>query len=626
MEENKIIDRLITKPPEPTYKNPYAQVDFIFQQVGNLKHNKATQSNYKSALYYYKRFLQDTNNYDNRLSEDSRFFLNEYWDEFSLSKVKKYIDNNNIKGMDGYLTSNTLVGYFSCIRNVMEEAVHHNLTKTKDVFWVSIGSAVRETDQNVAYLKEELDEVMKAVTTEIGFTYKIFKDKGYKKTGIGVDPRKLKRGQPAEVYGWNNIDNFRWYFENVLNCEPILGTPENNIKHNSFLVYAPGKYFKRYGGLPGIYRMWGVTPYISAEIIMPLLIKLAMETGLNANTLYDLNIDCFKKQHPLSGTPYLSYYKGRSGGEKELHINTGKYEDDMEIKNFRHHQAVIIENTINQIKHLTEGIRNLAPTYLQSKLFIFQSSSQRSLGEIKLISSSVSSNWCSNIVKKYNLKSEVGEDLIFSVQRFRPTRIARMVEKGIDIFEIQHEMGHNSINTTLNYLEKNQFNVISKRETNNALNNIFRNLEWASKEKPEYATSNNLNNNVIYKGIVCDCKNPFNPPEQVKQLKGYQSGDACSRFNMCFFCDNVLIFKKHLPFAWVYKKQIEVSLDSNKGDLPNELFYNRTLDVINNLFDSDFSEFNDEDLEWAKKVAEGMDELIDPVTYKPVNEVINTHV
>ncbi len=603
--------------PEPTYKKPYAQVDFIFQQIASLKYNRHTQENYKTALAFYKKFLKETNNYDNSLSSDPRFYLKKHWDEFALLKVKTYIDTNNIKGTEGYLTSHTIAGHFSAIRHVIEEAVGNKLTVANDIYITSGVQAVRETEQRSAYSKREMESITEILQKELRYSYKVLKKEGYKKTGVGRDPRNHTKMGAAKEDGWGCIENCRWYFENVLECKPVIADVDNKTKHQGFLAYAPRKYFQEIGGLPGIYKKWGVPPFMDSEVIMPLVAKLALETGLNTNALYDLNVHCYNDTHPLSGVPYIKYYKLRSGGEKEMHLNPDKNDKDLQIKQYRHNQAQIIKKTIEAVIELTKEIRRNAPDNIKRKLFLYESSSQAHLGKIGSITARTAHVWCAKIVKRHNLQSDNGQRLIFNLSRFRPTRVTNLVEKGIDLFELQYEMGHADIRTTLNYIESNQLNYVAKRETKKALDNIFLNNSWAKEKSLTYATSRIEDENFIYKGLLCDCKNPFNPPKEVKSLKNYVSGQACSRYNMCLFCENVLIFKKHLPLAWVYKRQIETSFSKKQGDLPNELFYKRTLDIIEHLFEPLESEFSEYDIEWAKRVAEEMDVMIDPVTYIP---------
>jgi integrase len=620
----KNMQQLKIKLPQPTMENPYAQVDFIFNEVAKNKFTQSTSQNYLQALSYYKKFLSETSNYDDRLIKDPRFFVDIYWDEFALWNLQDYILNTNIEGTDGYLTSHTVVGYFSAIRQTLKFAYENNLAASKEFLDTYIGKGERETEIRESYSKREQDIVMNMIREELDYVFRVLSGKGYKKTGVGRDPRVVsKKGRARDTkapegVGWKELDNLRWYFENMMDCKALAGTPNNVKLHRPFFANA-AYHFKDLGGLKGIYKKWGVASLINAELLMPLAIKLISETGLNAESLWDLNVDCFNESHPLSGVPYIKYYKVRSDGEKEMHLS--KKGSNEETTEFRENQAKIIRKTIEQIKGLTKDIREQAPDGIKNKLFIYQSDSTRSFGEIKTVTTKTATNWCSNMVKKHDLKSDDGNPLSFNFSRFRPTRITNLVERGYDFFEIQHEAGHTNIRTTLNYLSRNRLNIKAKEETNLALQRIFSNSVHAESTNPAYATKNdNPNSNVIYKGIMCDCRNPYDPPKEVKQLKDYQDGQACTRFNMCLFCHNVILFKKHLPIIAVYKSQIDTILHNQNSELPNDFLYKQTLDIINQLLDPEKSEFSEDDINNALAIAETMDLIIDPVVYKPIEE------
>lgn len=619
----KISISLKDRLPMPTLENPYAQVNFIFEEVIRTKTNKNTKNNYISALTFYKNFLVETNNYDKRLIENPLFYLNQHWNEFAYICVDNYVKNTNIPGEKGYLTTYSITSHLSAIRRVMRNAVANRLTATNDLYLVPTAQAFRETENHEAYTEEEVESINRALAQELAFSLKVCSGEGYKKTGVGRDPRQKPekregKGFP-EGWGWRPLDNVRWYFENVLHCVPIVATSDNKKNHKFFVESLSNLYLKDIGGLRGLYRQWGVTSLIDADVIMPLVMKLAIETGLNPQSILSLEVDCFIEEHKLSGLPYIKYFKGRSGGEKEFQIVLEH--ENMDIKEFRLHQSVIIRKTIEKIVELTSDIRNTAPDNLKNNLLLYQTSSNRIYGKTSLINEKVCSVWYGKLVEKYGLTDSSGQPLKFNMVRWRPTRITNLVKMGIDFFEIQHEAGHSNIRTTLNYIARNNLNYVAQEETDKALKKIFDNTNWVKKSNPTYSDiSSNCNSTLIYKGIVSDCKNPFNPPDEVKRLKNYKSGDVCSRYNMCFFCSNIIIFKKHLPKIWLYKTQIELALNISKNDLPNELFYRRSLDIIDNLFDSEKSEFSKEDIEWAKEIAETMDDVIDPVVYKLVSE------
>jgi integrase len=609
--------------PTPTNESPYTQVDYIFETVGNLKYSDSTKENYKQALSFYKKLLNETNNYDSRLEEDSRFYLHKYWDEFALLKVEMFISETNKKGAEGYLTSMTVNGYFSAIRQVFQYAFHHKLCATDEFFNAFVVEGERETEIRESYSEREYEEVMNIVRQELDYTLRFLSGKGYRKTGVGRDPRVvprkgIKRGEKVDGYGWKELDNVRWYFENEMNFLALAGTPENKAKHKTFFTNATNK-FKEIGGINGIYKKWGVASLITAEMIMPLAVKLISETGLNPESLWDLEVDCFQQSHPLSGVPFIKYFKRRSGGEKVMHVSISG--ENLETKEFREHQAKVVEKTINQILKLTSSIRENAPEQMKKKLFLYQTNSNKKFGTYRVINSRISSDWCSKMVEKYDLKSDSGEKLIFNFARFRPTRITKLVELGVDFFEIQHEAGHQNILTTLRYLSRNRLNKKAKEETNKALIQISENMVWAEKEKPVYATQDQQKqSNILYKGIMSDCKNPYDPPKDVKNLKDYQDGQACTRFNMCLLCQNVVLLKHHLPIIVSYKKQIEIAMNNPNGEIPNMFLYQQSLDVINSILDPEKSEFDETDIRLAFEAAETMDVIIDPVIYKPLYE------
>lgn len=600
--------------PTPTITNSYAQVDFIFNLIAETKTNKSTKDNYKTALTFYKQYLDKTANYNDDFAKTGLFYLHKHLDELALVNVKRYIDTENVKGSEDYLSTYSIIGIFSAIRTVLKEAILLGYTSFENLINVSMTDAVRETDSNVAYSELEMKQIKAALKEELKYVYKVFRKDGYKATGIGEDPREGKGL-------WKNVDNMRWYFENVLNFEPILGTKENKKLHKNFVEYAPTTYYTGIGGLRGIYRQWGVAPLIDADLIMPLILQIALETGLNAQSILELDIDCFEEKNPISGVPVLKYYKERSTGSKELHFNMNDDNANVCLKEFRQEQAKIIQNTIIVVKELTKKIRKEAPVEIQNKLFILQSNSRRKFGEIIAPNHKVSSRWYGQFVDKYNLKNDLGESLNFNLRRFRSTRATELIYKGADLHELQYEMGHKSITTTLHYVDKNKLNDKSNKETSTALETIFANKAWAENNDVTYAKKNLVENNqTIFKGFLCDCKNPFNPPEDVKKLKDYQEDEVCSRVNMCLFCDNVMIFKKNLPSLWMYKQQIETTMAMQDYELPNERYYLKTLDIINALFDAKNSEFSVEDLEEAKTLAQNLDELIDPVTYQAERE------
>lgn len=257
--------------PEPTLQTPLAQIEWVFEEKKSLYENLHTRNNYTVGLTFYKRFLQQTNNYSPMLEADPRFFIENEWDSMAFIKLWRWVEATNITGSDRYLTSSTIVGNISAIRQVMEYAFEHGYIR-KPVINVSMQPAVRETNVRTAFSTDEFEAIFKAISPMIRFSKNLVNS--YKKTGIGNDPRidnRLK-GQgkdglslPRIAEGWQcwektsngyatRDDNMRWYFENVMNCIPLMSTNQNRKKHQAFFAHA----IYTHGGLNNLYQKWGV--------------------------------------------------------------------------------------------------------------------------------------------------------------------------------------------------------------------------------------------------------------------------------------------------------------------------------------------------------------------------------
>ncbi|MDO1447417.1 tyrosine-type recombinase/integrase [Rhodocytophaga aerolata] len=608
--------------PKPTTEDPYAQLKFIFNRVANLKISKSTKENFKTALsFYINTYLPKTHNFDSKLENNKLFFLNEQWDKFALHNVEKYFKKYNVEGSKTRLSSFTVTSHMSAIRQVMEYALFHQLTKDENLLQAGVGLPIKETEQNTAYSDFEVNEINRMLKEELEFTSKLLSKKGYQKTGIGRDPRikPCMKGFPRgsvhpEGFGWKETDNMRWYFENVMDCEALSGVPENKIKHNNFFHNVTRCYK---GGLPALYRAWGVTSLIDADVLMPFAMKLALYTGMNPDSLWDLTADCFQEKHPLSNVPYIKYFKQRSLGHKEMHLNI--YDKNVAIRELKENEANVIRTIFKQIIELTAAVRERAPKELKSFLFIYEVSSNNNYGVVSRINIKVTSEWCKRKLIRYNLRSQNDKRLQLNIVRFRSTKISQMVKEGYDFFEIQSRCGHKSIAQTLRYISKNNLEINARKIIRTALTYIHENRAWQLQEQPEYALEHTSSNKtVIYKGIIADCRNVLDPPKEVQMLKGYQKGEVCTRYNMCLFCKNVVILTLHLPLLIVYKNQIVNAIKNMPIELPTIKHYKKSLSIIEEILDPEKSEFSKEDLEWAHSAAECMNELTDTVVYRPI--------
>jgi hypothetical protein len=614
--------------PEPTFDRPDAQVDWIFQQKMALYENDDTKNNYRNGLAFYKKFLRQTSNYNSTLEEDPRFHIQNEWDVLALKKVRQWIEATNIEGTDAYLTSYSIVSNMSAIRQVMEHAYELSLIN-RPVINVALPPAVRETSMRTAFSPEEYENIFDVVGPMIIFSKGLLH--GYQRTGKGRDPRKLERktitrGEKVLGQGWScnarsydgngyviRDDNMRWYFENEMNSIPLPGTPENKKHHASFFKSAANIH----GGLNNLYRKWGVTSFIDQDVVMPLVVELIAVTGLNVEALFGLKRDCFKESHPLTGLPYLEYYKPRSGGEKELHISLYDKAEDVNRMGLGQLQSRIISKTIETIQQVTESLVQHASEEDRNYLFLYKSSGGNCFGRVQRINTKVAITWTNKIVKDYDLRDSDGLPLTFTLSRFRPTKITEMVSQGYDFFNIMALAGHSSITTTLAYVDKlkaiGDFHRKLEREITIIKNNK---REYEHRPLPIAIARDASPGEFIFEGPVCHCKNPYNPPDVIKRSKHYHEGDACTLWNMCLQCENVLITEMNLPKLFAYRNHIVRAL-GNVSEIPRQgELYKKMKMILDEILSPDVL-FSKDILEWAAEIAGDEEfEILDSFIYR----------
>lgn len=600
--------------PEASAEHPFSQVEWIFEQRLSRVPSKDGKNNYRYALSFYLKFLQETNG-------TVPFALKEHWDSLALVRFRTWLLTQE-KQDSTQFGSHTLTGVVSAVRQVMTEAVVLELAATHDIIAISMPAAHRDTDMHDPYSNDELAGILEAVKEDLQYTNAVLA--GYKRTDTGRDPQV--RPEPAlrinpqkyaeHGYGWNCEANMHWYFEHRMNCRAMSRTDDEGDKHKVFFSGAA----RYHGGYMAVYKRWGVTPQIDRDILWPLVIQLSYLTGLNPSSLMGLKVDCLA-EHPLTGTPVLRYLKLRSKGEKELLVDLLNEDaiapeeevEDAEMPLKRQH-AVLVQRVIEKILRLTQPVREHLdfPAHLKDLLFVYQSSGNNCHGEFQAVPVWKMNQWCREMGERHNLQSSSGSPLSFSLVRFRPTRLTEMAAKGKDFFEIQHVAGHKSIKTTLAYIEQRTLDAVAEREVTNALERIWSNREEFCPPKPLEQQPAPL---VPFKGLISDCKNVFDPPRPVQLAADYVAGQACTRFNMCLLCKNIVVMKEHLPVLAHYRNQIRAATTNTGVDLPHVALYEKSLAVLDQIFDPDTSEFSEEDLDEGVAAAELMDVVIDPLVY-----------
>jgi hypothetical protein len=570
-----------------------------------------------------------TNNYSQSLDRDPRFLLRREWDVTALFKVFKWIEATNISGTPAYRSSLVIEGRMSALRQTMEHAYDHGYID-QPVINVTPPAGVRETLCRAAFSQEEYETLFKAIGPLMTFSRGLVRP--YVRTGKGRDPRIVQRkGVPRGTsllgQGWKCLtkapdgkgyepsdDNMRWYFENMMDCIAVPAIAEHERQHKDFFTYASNVH----GGLNKLYRKWGVSALVDQDVVIPLAVELISETGLNVESLLSLRRDCFKEAHPLTGLPYLEYYKPRSGGDKELHLSLydqGR-RDSLGLKQ---KQSRVIGNTINWIRKLTEPLVSRVAPKDRDYLFLYETTATHSFGKLLRVTVQTLQDWTEKIVRDNDLRGQDGKRLVFTLSRFRPTKITEMVNQGYDFFDIMAVAGHSSIGTTLSYIDKLNSTTDFHRTIDRELTAIKNNKrDYERKPLPIATAVNDKPGAFIFKGPVCHCKNPYEPPAVVKNSKGYHEGDACTYWNMCLQCENVLITEMSLPKLIAYRSEIERAL-KHVSEIPRQgELYMRLKMMLDEILVPGCM-FSQETLEAASQIAaEASEDIFDAFMHQSV--------
>jgi hypothetical protein len=431
---------------------------------------------------------------------------------------------------------------------------------------------------------------------------------------IGEDPR----GDPTKYRDWDNIV---WCFENLLECRPFHGTTNTLSEAQAFF-----QKIARVGGHGGVRAVWerlGVVSLIDQPFLAPLVLDLALETGLNPASLINLYRDCYRDEHPITRFPFLRYYKGRSDGEKELHVALlGPSDEGRQC--LLPTQATIIKRTIDLILALTEPLVRDASPEDAKYLFLFRRCNDGSVRRMRVGSFSIT------VRHGHARNATLAPVRSLNLARFRPTKICAMVREGRNIGEIRSVTGHKSFQALASYLQEKNLLPDAERQIRRAFQLIQIQNRMRFEETPFlYATAEASHDGaVVYKGAIVDCINAANPPEHIKRLIGWESGTFCTRWAMCLKCPNALILRRHLPVLVQMYYDTRAALHRNLGESGVGHAYIETMEILTDIL-GDLDDpvrwsnqwFSHEDIEWAVRIAAQERLYTDPIVYRAVGTI-----
>ncbi|WKT72884.1 MULTISPECIES: site-specific integrase [Acinetobacter] len=581
---------------KPSEAEPYIQIEQLFASQSKTVSSESAKENYQGACKEFIKFLSN-------LYGNTPLIIVETFDEHLLSKFRKYLEDKIINADISSSHAQTLL---SAVRKSLKR-----LTQIQDIeynFFNAVGFDVyRQTDVKKPFNQNERLQILEAIDKGITESRSILKP--YRITGIGKNPLDQ---YGYRIKGLSTLNNARWIFENLLNCEPIFYNTAKTRIQKSFLkiIQDSGK------KLDNIYREWGVISMIGIDVLLPYLLKLAQVTGINTESLLALDIDDFTLKHPATGRPCLRYWKERSDGKKDYHLDLIK----AKITWLTPSQKESVKNIFDEVIRLTSNIReNITSDTVKNRLFIYQSNSKKSHQRVAPFLGLNGRNYkalgisITRFVNKYQLKGDQDRPLILTISRFRPTLVSELIKADVSMREIQVVLGHSSIQTTLSYIDSLDFNNISRAQLDKKLTEIHcSTLEAKPQENPKKIEVKNKDEPAVtFITPLAACRNIFDPPEFVKKLASYIQGTPCSQYNKCLRCDNVVLAVHHLPQIFAMQRDYKARLENTQIiDTPYGHILRENLELMNQITAPNLSNFSPLELENARIASEYIENTV----------------
>ncbi|MDE1233935.1 tyrosine-type recombinase/integrase [Vibrio aestuarianus] len=393
----------------------------------------------------------------------------------------------------------------------------------------------------------------------------------------------------------SSLENkLRIYFEDVLHCEMFFQTKIDNKTKESITFQS--RVNKYNFSIHDLYKGWGLIPIINIDVIMPFVMRICEVTGINIDSICELEFDDLIDKHPLTQKSCLTFWKERSTGGKEYHLDIFKADLQWLSKS----QSQVITNVFRDVKLLTAPIRHLLPEEHKNKLFVYLNNTRDRATPIIIFKHK--GRFGNRFVEKYDIKDAEGNPTFLQMTRFRPTFASKLVEMGVSLREIQFAMGHKSLSTTVKYLDKLDLNEKIRKQAYQAIKNLHDNAvqsEVKSKRSSKYRFNSD---EIIMSTPLAGCKNVFDPPDFIRKSKLFVVGQPCSQYNKCLSCSNIMLSRIHLPVLFAMQRDYLLLLQGNAiQKTPYFVVVSENLSLLHDILDPEFSEFCEEELRQAKE-------------------------
>lgn len=513
---------------------------------------------------------------------------------YTVVRFRKFLEEKVYKNELSPATCNT---HLSCVRKALDYASEIEGLELKHILYAAPFENSRAGDTYRPYSPAERDRIFESAQSSIELINDMAQP--YKISGVGEDPLD---DHGLFIAGGVTLDNARWIFENKLDCKPIGSlNAKEGIYERRFVEIIK----RTRAPLRQLYESWGCLYHRDTMVIAPYMVRLAQITGLNSDSLIGLDLDDFVESHPATRRPCLRYWKERSTGEKLLHLDLF----NSEISWLTKKQGAEVKKVFEDVAYLTKDMRAKASPEVAAKLFIYEASSPKFFREVRSVAGggdTLINKIFTDFARRMGLKFDDGSDLRLTSSRLRPSLVSSLIDSGVSLREIQVILGHKDIKTTIGYLDRLDFNKVSREKLDAALAKIYSvAMDELTVSPVESVAVDNNDHNFIFKTSLAACRNIFNPPEFIKKLKSYVPGRPCSLYNKCLACDNVIITKSHLPMLFALQRDyLHMMSVTRVMDTPYAGVIKENLSLLEAILTPNDAGFSEEELRDGERLAE----------------------
>jgi len=533
---------------------------YIFSLNTNANIKSYTGALLKNSFKVFWEFLSGNESYSGEISTIGQI------DQTILSDFKNWMSSRDGKTASNRRLYQSIIALLVSIQENAKE-FNHCFDKSLEISTKFVRNDNYDAASPEAYTRDEIISMTKACRLAIRSCVSRI-ERANKISKNGEDPRLESGRKGCNAPSWLSEENVLWYVANVFEYKYYTPTQAKRLHGSLFLnATAKIKNKSRPEGPPLGYQEAFLSFYPSREDIIPFVIMLQIKTGLNLDSILQLERDCIVGKGVSANYERVRYKKGR-----------GSYE--VMERSFNAKGLFSPIGLINAVLYITDRLDNQVSS--EDKNLLFLAVSPKSRGKDENVRALVGPNTNSyhatsylvNMINRvdvkrgnglfmqWGLKDRNGNPLKYSSNINRTTYLQQRYKATGSLAYVSHRAakhhGRNGLTTTAN-------NYLTGEHTEHLHNESIRNAQLCAldqcMETKIIATSlSNKEDDIdliqsttgtdresatnVASGkqdvFIAQCKNFYDSPYSKK-------GMPCSEPWGCFTCKNAIWTSSILP-------------------------------------------------------------------------------